>query len=56
MEEKIFDGMRYLIDYPDDFSPDKKYPLANCTPESSDCRNQQQTLTGCFIKKVAAGF
>lgn len=27
MEEKIFDGMRYLIDYPDDFSPDKKYPL-----------------------------
>jgi predicted peptidase len=27
MEEKIFDGMKYLIDYPDDFSPDKKYPL-----------------------------
>lgn len=27
MEEKIFDSMTYLIDYPDNFSSDKKYPL-----------------------------
>ena len=27
MEEKIFDGMKYLISYPEDFCEDKKYPL-----------------------------
>ena len=27
MEEKIFDGMKYLISYPDSFCEDKKYPL-----------------------------
>ena len=27
MEEKIFDGMKYLISYPEGFCEDKKYPL-----------------------------
>ena len=27
MEEKIFDGLTYLISYPEGFQADKKYPL-----------------------------
>lgn len=27
MEEKIFDGMKYLISYPEGFQEDRKYPL-----------------------------
>ncbi len=27
MEEKIFEGLKYLISYPKDFQKDKKYPL-----------------------------
>ncbi len=27
MEEKIFEGLKYLISYPKEFSEDKKYPL-----------------------------
>jgi len=27
MEEKIFEGVKYLISYPDDFCEDRKYPL-----------------------------
>ena len=30
MEEKIFEGLKYLISYPDAFDEDKKYPLVIC--------------------------
>ena len=61
-EEKIFDGLKYLISYPNDFSEDRKYPLviflhgAGTRSESIEPLKKNVCLTSILERQDARGY
>lgn len=62
MEEKIFEGLKYLISYPQDFSKEKKYPLviflhgAGTRSESTDKLKKSENLANIKDRQDERGY
>lgn len=62
MEEKIFEGLKYLVSYPVNFSEDKKYPLviflhgAGTRSDSTDKLKNGSNLTNIRERQDARGY
>ena len=62
MEEKIFEGLKYLIAYPEDFQEDKKYPLiiflhgAGTRSGDTEILQKNACLTNLRKRQAARGY
>ena len=62
MEEKIFEGMKYLLSYPKGFSEDKKYPLiiylhgAGSRSENTDILKKNICYTNILQRQDERGY
>ena len=62
MEEKIFEGLKYMISYPQGFVEDKKYPLviflhgAGTRSETTDILRSNECLTSIRARQDARGY
>ena len=62
MEEKIFEGLKYMISYPQGFVEDKKYPLviflhgAGTRLETTDILRRNECLTSIRARQDARGY
>lgn len=62
MEEKIFEGMTYLISYPEGFCRDQKYPLViflhgrGCRKETTEKLHQNTSLANLQARQKERGF
>ena len=62
MEEKIFEGMAYLISYPKEFCEDKKYPLvillhgAGSREETTDSLRKHICLKNLMMRQDERGY
>lgn len=62
MEEKIFEGLKYLVSYPEGFQQEKKYPLilflhgAGTRSETTDILKNNNSLLNLQKRQTARGY